>query len=175
MDQSDLIEYGYCHCGCGMKTNFARENNSKRRWIKGKPIMFINHHNRRKIGCRNQNKNGYICFSLNGKEFSLHRFIAENVLGKSLPKKSVVHHLDGNKINNKNSNIVICQDENYHRLLHRRLRAYLACGNANWLRCRYCKKYDKSENLILTTKGMAYSTGDYKQAAYHPICRKKAG
>lgn len=65
-----------------------------------------------------KNKAGYIVH----KKSYQHRLIAEKALGKSLPENCIVHHIDGNKSNNSPSNLVICQDESYHRLLHARQR-----------------------------------------------------
>lgn len=55
--------------------------------------------------------------------------VAEKAIGKYLPKKAVVHHVDENKLNDLPSNLVICEDENYHRLFHRRARIVKAGGN----------------------------------------------
>lgn len=46
-----------------------------------------------------------------------HRIIAESVLGRKLNKNEVVHHLDGDRSNNKNNNLVI-MDRGYHSWLH---------------------------------------------------------
>ena len=46
-----------------------------------------------------------------------HRLIAERVLGRPLRKNEVVHHIDGDKQNNKNSNLLICERW-YHWWLH---------------------------------------------------------
>lgn len=62
---------------------------------------------------------------------SAHRQIAATALGKPLPETAVVHHVDENKRNNVNSNLVICQDEAYHQLLHLRARIVRARGNPN--------------------------------------------
>jgi hypothetical protein len=40
------IPYGYCHCGCGQKTKIAPYTRSKRGWIKGEPMLFVNRHRR---------------------------------------------------------------------------------------------------------------------------------
>lgn len=43
-DTTDEIPYGYCHCGCGQKTNLAPSTNSSRGWIKGQPVRLVNGH-----------------------------------------------------------------------------------------------------------------------------------
>lgn len=96
-------------------------------------------------------------FSIFSKSTSEHRIIAETALGKKLPKRCVIHHIDKNKKNNKNTNLVICQDAAYHFLLHQRTRALKACGNANYRKCTICKKYDKPENI--------------NKNSYHETCR----
>jgi hypothetical protein len=60
-----------------------------------------------------------------------HVLIAERALGKPLPAGADVHHVDENKGNNANANLVICQDRAYHRLLHVRARIVRAGGNPN--------------------------------------------
>ena len=78
-----------------------------------------------------------------------HKVIAETVLGRALPDGAEIHHVDGNGLNNTHSNLVICPSHGYHMLLHLRQRALEACGNANWLKCVFCKKWDAPENLHL--------------------------
>ena len=85
----------------------------------------------------------------NGKKRRAHEVIAEKALGKPLPKGAEVHHIDENKLNNKNSNLVICPSRSYHFLLHRRQRALAECGNANWLWCCLCQSWDNPTNLIV--------------------------
>lgn len=48
-----------------------------------------------------------------------HVVIAERALGHPLPKGATVHHVDENKSNNANTNLVICENNSYHKYLHR--------------------------------------------------------
>lgn len=41
---STLIPYGFCHCGCGRKTDIATGNNARLRWKKGQPKRYIANH-----------------------------------------------------------------------------------------------------------------------------------
>lgn len=69
-----------------------------------------------------------------------HLFIAEAALGHSLPESAVVHHVDGNKLNNSGLNLVICENQAYHILLHARQRVFNAGFDPNVYKfCSYCK------------------------------------
>src|SRR3954466_3322641 len=37
----------FCECGCGQKTPLARQSDTNRGWVRGKPIRFVNGHNKR--------------------------------------------------------------------------------------------------------------------------------
>lgn len=60
-----------------------------------------------------------------------HILVAERALGRRLPQGAVVHHVNENKSDPSNSNLVICQDANYHLHLHARMRIKAAGGNPN--------------------------------------------
>src|SRR5574343_611255 len=96
----------------------------------------------------------------------VHILVAEKALGKYLPLRAVVHHVDGNGLNNENNNLVVCENTQYHWLLHMRARAYYACGNANWKKCTKCHSYSPIDNLIASRK----KKGGY----YHKNCKKEA-
>lgn len=93
----------------------------------------------------------------------LHRLMVEKILGRTLPRTAEVHHIDQYTWNNSNSNLVVCQDAKYHKLLHRRTRALKACGHASWRQCVHCKKYGSPEEMISVSKN-SYSV-------LHPSCR----
>ena len=70
-----------------------------------------------------------------------HREVAERALGKPLPKGAIVHHVDGNRLNNAPSNLVICQDASYHALLHHNKRIIDAGGKlGEHLFCGLCRR-----------------------------------
>lgn len=101
-------------------------------------------------GSRNQNwkggrtvpndPNGSVTVRLNGRQYLEHILVAEKALGKPLPKGTEVHHIDENRHNNAGSNLVICQDRAYHKLLHRRMRRLRDCGSLDLKRCWKCKE-----------------------------------
>ena len=102
---------------------------------------------RRKEGTRVRLQSGHIQVHLGDGEFELeHRMIAGVALGRLLKGTECVHHVDENPGNNTNTNLVICPDAAYHKLLHRRTDALNACGHADWKRCSLCGKYSSPDD-----------------------------
>jgi len=64
-----------------------------------------------------------------------------------------VHHVDEDRENNKRNNLVVCEDDAYHFLLHRRMRALKACGHVSWIKCDFCKQYDDPKNMYIRPNG----------------------
>lgn len=100
-----------------------------------------------------------------------HRRIAEAALGKKLPPKAEVHHVDENRLNNDPSNLVICPDHAYHALLHLRARALRESGDANKRSCVYCKQWDSLGMLTITKRNSAHHPKCH--ADYHAALRRK--
>lgn len=69
----------------------------------------------------------------------VHILVCEKALGHYLPDGAHVHHVDGNPRNNANTNLVICEDATYHKLLHWRESIVKAGGDPNTQkRCSFC-------------------------------------
>ena len=47
-----------------------------------------------------------------------HRVIAEKMLGRPLTDNEIVHHRDGDKLNNKKENLQVCASQSEHNALH---------------------------------------------------------
>lgn len=70
-----------------------------------------------------------------------HILVAEKAIGRWLPKTAEMHHVNECKHDNRNENLVICEDRAYHQLLHTRLKAYQGTGSVDGLKCCHCKKW----------------------------------
>lgn len=114
----------YCDCGCGEPAHISPVTNTALGYRKGEPRRFIAGHHGYKDNIR-----GYRTWTINGVVKYRHVVVAERALGKELPEGAVVHHVDGDKFNNRNSNLVICQSQSYHAILHARTRVYMAGGD----------------------------------------------
>lgn len=101
-----------------------------------------------------------------------HIVVAEQALGHHLVAPAQVHHIDENKLNNAPSNLVVCQDQAYHALLHRRLDALRATGNPNSLQCNVCGEYDLPENMRVFTHTCVTRPNAKTTRAYHLACKR---
>ena len=102
-----------------------------RRW--GDPTYTT----RRAPGQGELTAHGYIVHSQDYNKQYEHILVAEKALGKRLPTGAVIHHIDGNGANNTKSNLVVCPNEQYHKLLHTRERwlAYLDTPSMEGIDC----------------------------------------
>jgi hypothetical protein len=116
----------------------------------------------RPYGSGHLNHSGYIIHANNGNDDRQHVMIAEKALGRKLPKGAVVHHVNGIRHDNRPENLVVCPDSAYHNLIHKRQRVYEACGHADWMKCRFCQKWDDTKNMYVRPSGWE---------AYHHRCQ----
>lgn len=122
-----------CGCGCGEPVTVSRYPSHQARFVR-------NHHRRgvRRPNCR-EVRRYRIVRSATGERQLLHRERAERALGRPLPARVVVHHADGSR--RDDATLVICPDEAYHKLLHRRMRVVAAGGNPNTDKvCSCCRQ-----------------------------------
>lgn len=165
--------WGLCGCGCKQPTTIAKYDDPSRGAKRGEPRRFIFGHAARiqlwRTGKASHAWKGgvspYRGKLIDGKHKGEHVLIAEKALGHSLPKGVLVHHIDENKKNNANSNLLICPAW-YHNLLHLRLRALRACGDPSWRKCVHCKKWDDTTNLYIWAGGRQKKS----TVCLHPIC-----
>lgn len=129
--------HGLCLCGCGQKTRISHVNDKSKGWIKGEPLAFLKGHNFRQSkkgdqspnwkGGRQLSSHGYVVvWTPEGRQYE-HIVVAENAIGRKLkyisaghPDNEVVHHINGDKLNNGNNNLLVCT-HSYHTELHHRL------------------------------------------------------
>jgi len=97
-----------------------------------------------------------------------HLLIAEKALGRLLPAGAEIHHVNEIRDDNRNSNLVICDSSAYHKLLHRRLRAYQATGSVHGVKCKICRKWSlPGEDPEMFTHGIK------RIETYHRTCQRE--
>jgi len=67
------------------------------------------------------NKGYYIYTTGKNKDKRVHRVVMEEVLGRPLTRKEVVHHVDGDTLNNNKTNLVLFSDTIAHTKYHRKM------------------------------------------------------
>ena len=95
-----------------------------------------------------------------------HILVVERAIGRLLRRPECVHHINGDRADNRGANLVACQDQAYHSLLHQRARALAACGHAAWLTCNYCKQWADPVQLYVGRPSRGRLAG-----VYHRACR----
>ncbi len=175
------IPYGYCHCGCGQKTNLINRNDPARGLVKGEPRRFVSGHcNRGKVGPKNSHwKGGKMKSGEGGKYISVycpnhpnavdghvleHIIAMEKKIGGFLPKGSVVHHRDHNPKNNSPENLILFNNQSEHALFHISEKAFLECGHYDYRKCWICHQYDSQNNLVFRKNSQSF---------YHRNCLKQ--
>jgi hypothetical protein len=96
-----------CICGCGSVTN-TTPSGVRRDFIRG--------HNRRLVGSNGWLEGGYRYIYVKGRKIAEHRHVMEQQFGRKLTSNEVVHHVDGNPLNNEPANLVVLTRSEHQRL-----------------------------------------------------------
>lgn len=118
----------------------------------------------RKDGSGTITSHGYIAVKVGSKKRQQHVLVAEAALEKSLPLGAEVHHVNENRQDNRNENLVVCPSRAYHKLIHTRSTALNECGNAGFRKCPFCKTYDDPLNMKHNTSSRYF---------YHNHCKSE--
>ncbi len=92
-----------------------------------------------------------------------HILVVERAIQKELRTTAVVHHINGQRTDNRNENLVACHDSAYHMLIEARTRSYRATGRPDSVKCWVCGEYGAD-----VLKKARHNT--LRRAGYHRTC-----
>lgn len=83
------------------------------------------YYNGKELKAHKQGKYAIVCAG--GKQFSVHRLVAQAWLnkGEELPKGCEVHHINNLASDNRVSNLTICRNKHEHQMEHQIMREYM--------------------------------------------------
>ena len=73
---------------------------------------------------KRKNNKGYIYIKIGEAWLEEHRLCCEEVLGRTLNKEEVVHHIDFNKENNSLNNLALFESQKAHAHWHTQVRQF---------------------------------------------------
>lgn len=112
------VDAGMCGCGCGGALKSGKSFLDRHQYT-GRYERF-----------------GYVFVRTPTGYVPEHVLIAESVIGKKLPAKAMVHHSNGDRLDNRRENLVICENREYHALIHQRIRVVARGGSPS--RDKWC-------------------------------------
>ena len=144
-----------CNCGCGMRTRTTKLG-AQQRYIRG--------HNRRNTG-RGWFECGYKYVSVDGHKIAEHRLIVQEREGKKLTSNEVVHHVNGDRFDNRPENLVVVS-----RAEHRRLHS-----GTKWKRWTPAEKLRALELKAagMSTQDIARIMGRGLSSTIHHVCNRR--
>lgn len=102
-------EHRFCSKACEME--FRKYNNTRETWKGGH------------IGATT----GYQYIRINGKDVGEHILVAEKKIGRRLKPDEVVHHVNGNKTDNRPENLQVMTNSEHVKLHHPKTKSLLPC------------------------------------------------
>lgn len=93
-----------------------------------------------------------------------HVLVMSQKIGRALVDEEQVHHIDENRSNNHPDNLMLFANAKEHLAHHAQERAFAACGERFFMKCRYCKDYDDPVNMKV------YSNANGSAQAHHKSC-----
>lgn len=112
MHTNDTIPYGFCMCGCGNKTSLSRQTDTKRGYVRGKPVSYLPGHWQRgrkkpgpeyiingETGCwewQRKITHGYAYITIDRRVFRAARYFFEKHVGP-IPDGYTIDHLCRNR------------------------------------------------------------------------------
>ncbi len=102
---------------CGLKCYLNSGESRKGRYTKGHTTNLKSNDPQWR-GKKTIGNHGYLTITKNGKTVLEHRAIMEEHIGRPLRKTEHVHHIDGNRINNVISNLMLFPTNKAHLEYH---------------------------------------------------------
>jgi len=143
-EDGSLLWFCECECGGSREVSAARLNS---RNVKSCGCYIKNSPNTPDYPTF-PNTSKYQYTTVNGEKDRTHRVIGAKALGRKLLPTEVVHHIDLDRANNENSNLLICTNS-YHSWLHGQLKLMKKKAKLNVIQVQRIKEY-LSINLKVT-------------------------
>lgn len=130
-------------------------------------------YSRKKNGFGCITRDGYKLISVNGKNVLEHRYVYENFYQTKLNRNQIIHHIDGNGLNNEITNLELLDSQSEHISIHnkeRNFKKFLDLGETSEL--KHCPKCNTTKSITEFHKNPHHRRGYH---TYCKICKKSYG